>query len=253
MVGNDQHCHFVLVEPATAANVGAAARAMKTMGFTKLRLVNPQCDHLGEEAHWVAHASRDILRHAEVFASLAEAVADLDLTIATSADQRDVRKSFVAAENLKQKMQADTRFAVVFGREKNGLTNEEMESCDWISSISMAQIHPTLNLGQSVMLYAYLLAQHPPALDERRQRSLAFCGIELQSFKQRVRQLLPDLGIFEGSRSARKILGRLSHLSMEDLRLAFYILNKVEKRLPRPTKVSSLQQIGIMDEKQESR
>lgn len=79
--------YFVLVAPARAPNVGAAARAMKTMGFDAMRLVASRV-HEEEEASWVAHGAQEILTQAEVFDTLPEALADMDLVIATTARQR---------------------------------------------------------------------------------------------------------------------------------------------------------------------
>lgn len=79
---------FILVEPAVPENAGAAARAMKTMGFTDLRIVAPGHDspiHLTEKALTLAHGSREILAGAMIFSSLAEAVHDLDFLVATTA------------------------------------------------------------------------------------------------------------------------------------------------------------------------
>ncbi len=71
---------FILVEPAVPANVGAAARAIKTMGFDDLRLVKP-CDHLSMEARMLAHASNEILENAKIFSTLKEALADIDFPL----------------------------------------------------------------------------------------------------------------------------------------------------------------------------
>ncbi|MGL5332104.1 MAG: TrmH family RNA methyltransferase, partial [Aeromonas veronii] len=79
--------YFVLVAPARPANVGAAARAMKTMGFDAMRLVASRV-HEEEEASWVAHGAQEILTQAEAFDTLPEALADMDLVIATTARER---------------------------------------------------------------------------------------------------------------------------------------------------------------------
>ena len=79
--------HIVLVEPARAENVGAAARAMKTMGFSSLRIVNSDA-HRQPAAGWVAHGSQEILAEASTYATLADAVADVELVVATTARER---------------------------------------------------------------------------------------------------------------------------------------------------------------------
>ena len=78
---------FILMAPARPENVGAAARAMKTMGFSQMRVVASMV-HTQPEAQWVAHGAQEILSQAESYDSLAEAVADLDLIVATTARQR---------------------------------------------------------------------------------------------------------------------------------------------------------------------
>ena len=75
---------FILYKPAVPGNVGAAARAMNTMGFSHMRLINP-CNHLGDEARMLAHGSHHILENATVHKTFEEAVGDLDLVICTTA------------------------------------------------------------------------------------------------------------------------------------------------------------------------
>ena len=92
---------FILVNPAVPANVGAAARAMKTMGFSELRLINP-CDYLGMEARMLAHASNEVLENAQVFPSLAEAVKDIDLVVGATARRRTKRVDYIRSNLLAQ-------------------------------------------------------------------------------------------------------------------------------------------------------
>lgn len=87
---------FILVEPARGENIGAAARAIKTMGFSQLRLVNP-----GDmtAAHWVAHHSNDVLEQAMIVDSLAQALVDVDLSIACTARHRLQKDRYVDADH----------------------------------------------------------------------------------------------------------------------------------------------------------
>jgi tRNA/rRNA methyltransferase len=116
---------FILVEPAVPENVGAAARAIKTMGFTDLRLVNP-CNHLDMKAKMLAHASHDILENAKIYPILSEAIADLDFVIATSAKQRWVKLDIIPSNQihkfLEEKENSISRIGIVFGREESGST-----------------------------------------------------------------------------------------------------------------------------------
>lgn len=155
---------FVLVEPARGENIGAAARAIKTMGFTDLRLVRP-----GDmtAASWVAHQSHDILEGARQFDSLDGALADVDLSIACTARHRMQKDRYVDADEcaalVAGKAASLQRVAIVFGRESSGLTGEEVARCDLASSIPLAHPQPSLNLAQAVMVYAWELRKHKPA------------------------------------------------------------------------------------------
>ncbi|MFO7933590.1 MAG: TrmH family RNA methyltransferase, partial [Bacteroidales bacterium] len=112
---------FILYEPAVPGNVGAAARAMKTMGFLHLRLIRP-CDHLGEEARMMAHGSRDILEDAAVFQNPGDALADLDLLICTTAKQRSAKHDYHSVRELRsfleQREEALERVGILFGTEE---------------------------------------------------------------------------------------------------------------------------------------
>ena len=159
---------FVLVEPARGENIGAAARAIKTMGFADLRLVRP-----GDmtAASWVAHQSQDILAGARHFESLDDALADVDLSIACTARHRLQKDRYVDAHEcaalVADKAASVNRVAIVFGRESSGLTGDEVARCDLASSIPLAHPQPSLNLAQAVMVYAWELRKHPPAATAR--------------------------------------------------------------------------------------
>ena len=152
---------FILVEPRTPENVGAAARALKTMGFAQLRLVNP-CEYQTGAAQWLAHGSQDLLADAQVFATFDEAITDCDLKIATTAKLRHQRYSVLTPaqlrENIEQKAQFVHRVALIFGREDSGLSNTETDCCDLLSTVPLAQAQPSINLAQAVMIYAYELS-----------------------------------------------------------------------------------------------
>lgn len=155
---------FVLVEPARQENIGAAARALRTMGFGDLWLVNGSID---EQAHWVAHHSGDVLDRARHFPSLEAALAEVDFSIATGARRRLERDDYLTPDEcrlaLSGKRTSVSRAALVFGRESSGLTGEELALCDAASRIPMAVEQPSLNLAQAVMLYAWTLRRQDSA------------------------------------------------------------------------------------------
>lgn len=156
---NPENIHFILVEPKTPGNIGAAARAIKTMGFGNLTLINPG-DAGAPEARWMAHAAEDVLDNAGVFPALPEALKNTHLVVATTQRVRGYHFPYYTPAELGEKLiplsQAH-RVAIVFGREVSGLTNEELRCCHAISTIPAAVNHPSLNLAQAVMVYAYEL------------------------------------------------------------------------------------------------
>ncbi len=158
---NSENIFFILVEPQTPGNIGAASRALKTMGFRNLLLVNPG-EFITPEARWMAHASEDILEGAQLFPSLREAIADKHFVVATTQRPRGFHLPYFSAKELAEKavpVSQDHRIAIVFGREQTGLTNEELALCDAVSTVPAFTRHPSLNLAQTVMIYCYELFQ----------------------------------------------------------------------------------------------
>ncbi|MFW6094549.1 MAG: RNA methyltransferase [Pseudomonadota bacterium] len=156
----------VLVEPSHPGNIGGAARAMKTMGLSRLALVNPR-RFPDPQAEWRAAGAGDLLETVEVFDSVEAAVADCHWVVGTSTRARRIPwplKSVedAAAEVLAQP--ADVRAAVVFGRETNGLSNDELMRCHCHLQIPANPDYPSLNLAMAVQVVCYeLYKQHAAA------------------------------------------------------------------------------------------
>ena len=155
------HIVFILVEPKRGENVGAAARAMTTMGFSELRLVGTALQDT-PSARALAHGASDLLDRAQSYDSLAAATADIDFVVGSSAKRRHQRRYHHTPPELREllgeKQGTVARAAIVFGREDHGLSNLEIRLCDAITQVPMAAPYPSLNLGQAVMLYSYSLA-----------------------------------------------------------------------------------------------
>ena len=150
---------IVLVAPSHPGNIGAAARAMKTMGLRRLALVNPK-RYPDPQAEWRAAAATDLLDACQVCASLDEAIAGCHWVAGASARPRripwpveDVR---TAAGQLLQRAAAGP-VAVLFGREADGLSNEELHRCNVHLHIPASPAYPSLNLSMAVQVVAYEL------------------------------------------------------------------------------------------------
>lgn len=217
---------FILVEPAVPENVGAAARAIKTMGFSQLVLVNP-CDFLSGPARWLAHGSGEILEQAKVFPTFEEAISGFDFIIGTSAKKRSVKYDYYPLpelpELLSSKGNSVENIAVVFGREESGLKNDELKLCDLVTTIPMKTTFPSLNLAQAVMLYAWELSKMnelPASEGEFRSEE------SLRSLRQKVQTILLSSGFNEESAIFPRFLERISFLEEGDIHLLHSFCNK---------------------------
>lgn len=149
----------VLVETAHPGNLGAAARALKTMGLSDLVLVAPRCERDGE-AQARASGADDVLARARIEPTLEAALADCVLAVAATARPRehspDVRDARGAAAEMVARATAGP-VALVFGNETFGLTNEQVRRCDRLAHIPANPEYSSLNLGAAVQVFAYEL------------------------------------------------------------------------------------------------
>lgn len=152
-----ENVRVVLVETSHPGNIGAAARAMKNMGLARLRLVQP---NIFPSARATSRASGadDVLHHAQVHATLAEAVADAPLVIGASARDRTIQWPLLdPAECARKILDANGHAALVFGREHAGLTNGELDQCAYLLRIPTNPDFSSLNVASAVQVMAYEL------------------------------------------------------------------------------------------------
>lgn len=148
---------IVLVGPQHPGNIGAAARAMKVMGLSRLVLVDPaQFPHADATAR--AAGADDLLAVAEVHATLAEAVADCQWVVGASARERRLPWTLLDPRQVAHKaVSMDVPSALVFGRERSGLTNEELDCCHAHLRIPCNPDYASLNLAAAVQVVCYEL------------------------------------------------------------------------------------------------
>jgi tRNA/rRNA methyltransferase len=222
--------HFVLVEPAVPENIGAAARAIKTMGFDSLWIVNSS-EYLKNEAGYLAHGSGDILEHVTHFSTYNEMIDALDFSIATTSKFRSVKNDYINGNDLPKILEEKNRIiknaGIIFGREEYGLKNEEIKLCDLTSSIPLFTSYPSLNLGQSVMLYAYVLSKlNKLNIEDTNQKDHHFED-ELDALKKKVEKILPYLNLDKNTNIYGRIFERLMHVNQDDIHLLHSIANKL--------------------------
>jgi tRNA (cytidine32/uridine32-2'-O)-methyltransferase len=166
----------VLVGTSHPGNIGSTARAMKTMGLSNLYLAEPKVEPDGQSIALSAGAS-DILKNLTRVDSLAEAIADCSLVIATSARSRTLDWPMLDPRQAGVKLSAEALngpVAIVFGRENNGLSNEELQTCQYHVAIPANPEYSSLNLAQAVQIICYEtrvahLAQQEAMLDASKQ------------------------------------------------------------------------------------
>lgn len=152
---------IVLVQTFHPGNIGAAARAMKNMGFSELVLVNPK-SFPNDEASARAGSASTVLDNARVVNSLQEAVGDCGWVIGTSARAREFKLPLAtpalwAKQIVTERLQHPV--AIVFGRERMGLHNEEIVQCQGHMMIPAHPDHPVLNIAQAIQVICYELYQ----------------------------------------------------------------------------------------------
>ncbi|RYC12256.1 RNA methyltransferase [Ciceribacter ferrooxidans] len=150
---------IILVEPQLGENIGMVARAMANFGLSELRLVNPRDGWPSEKARSAASKADHVIDATRVFETLEEAIADLNFVYATTARERygfkPVRSPVVAAETLRQKFVVGERTGILFGRERFGLSNEEVALADEIVTFPVNPAFASLNIAQAVLLMSY--------------------------------------------------------------------------------------------------
>ena len=221
----------ILVSPARAENIGAAARAMKTMGFTELRIVASEA-HREPATRVVAHGAGDIIDNIKEFETLEQALADVDFTVATTARSR-ARFHYYATPQallpvLAEKAQWMNTMALVFGREDSGLTNEELALADMLTGVPMVADYPSLNLGQAVMVYCYQLTSLMQTASVKAQHA---DNHQLQALRQRMNDLLARLEVADDVKMADWVQQRLGLLEQRDTAMLHRLLHDIEKKL----------------------
>lgn len=153
----DPEIRIVLVEPSHPGNIGAVARAMKNMGLGQLVLVRPkQFPHA--EATARASGADDVLARAQVVASTAEALQGCGFVAATTARERDQYFRVIDVRDAAARLVAESLrspAAVLFGAERTGLSNEDLESCHALVRIPANPLYCSLNLAMAVQLVSY--------------------------------------------------------------------------------------------------
>ena len=232
---------IILIETSLPANIGSAARAMKTMGLSNLRLVSP-LNPIDEQAQALAAGAKDVLDNAQIFDSFEQAIADCQLVIGTSARLRHLQNSLIEPRDcgkLAVERAEQGKVAIVFGRERVGLTNEELLKCHYHLNFPTNPDYGSLNLAMAVQLASYEvrmawleLQKNPqirPLVEEKDYPNTE----ALEHFFNHTERLYKQLGFIRNDAVMLK-LGRLyqgAELETNELNLLRGMLTSVEKQI----------------------
>jgi tRNA/rRNA methyltransferase len=207
---------FVLVQPSHGGNVGAAARAMKVMGFDELVLVQPRwADVLTrDETLAMASGATDVLTSARVVASLGEALEGCTWACATAMTPRDFGPpTFAPREHFASLAASRHRVALVFGPERTGLANDDVYRCQACISVPTHPDYGSLNLAQAVQLIAYDWRQALGGFDvtARTADAVLADAAAIDGLLTHWQQTLVDIGYLDPA-APKKLLPRLRQL-----------------------------------------
>jgi tRNA/rRNA methyltransferase len=192
---------IILVEPAGPLNVGSVARVMKNFGLNQLILVNPQCDHVGDEAKLMAVRARDILETAVIVETLPQALQGCRHAIATTGTDHDLNVPLESPRSaLPWLLEPPGQpAALIFGREDRGLTNQELNYAQRFVRIPSSNAYTSLNLALAVGVCCYELAQSADSTEllvannTEQETELAPLDV-VESYYQQLESLLLDIG-----------------------------------------------------------
>ncbi len=224
---------IILVRPKFHENIGAVARAMKNMGLSRLKLVNG-CSPLHMDAYKLASGAEDILERAEEIPTLREAISEAGYIAGMTSRGRKERYSFVTPQALMKKiipLSVKNSIGLVFGSEREGLTNEELSLCHLYVGIPSSPSFPSLNLAQAVMVICYELYRSLMTISEP---PLQLAEAEqLERMFEHMEETLTEIGFLDPHhpqrivRVLRRLFGR-SQMNEREVRILHGIWSQID-------------------------
>lgn len=234
-----ENIRIVLVNTSHTGNIGSAARAMKTMGLSNLYLVDPEQAPDGKASALAAGAG-DVLGNAKTVATLEEAVADCGLVVGTSARSRTHSWPMLEPRECGEKLIQEVSeypVALVFGRENNGLTNEELQQCHFHVCIPANPDYSSLNLAMAVQTLSYEVRMAYLATDKQAPVESEYpLNEDLERFYTHLESTLTDTGFIVKNHPGivmtklRRLFNR-ARPEAQELNILRGILSSVDKSL----------------------
>ena len=226
----------ILVETSHPGNIGSAARAMKTMGFDNLNLVNPKCK-VNEVSYAMASNAGDVLDKIKMHKDLCEAIEDCNYIVGATARQRDIPIEIINPKEfaIKAKLRDYQNLAIVLGNEARGLTNEQLSLCSIGLHIPSNKNYSSLNIASSLQIILYEMlfeSEHDVSYINKIDKNDIAPYKVFNNFLKHMDKVLKDIDFIKDDRPmiSRKInhIFKKADLSEEEINILRGILSAIE-------------------------
>jgi len=233
---------IVLCETSHPGNIGSVARAMKTMGFSDLYLVNPK-DFPSKHAQALACGAEDILKKATVATSLEVALKNINHIIGFTARKRELTQPHKNVRDLSKQLineASNNKIAIIFGNETNGLSNLELQHCQSLGFIDANSKYSSLNLAHAVQIVCHeirMASEFPVKNKMLKQITKNYVSHDLQNgFYKHLEEILDEIGFLKKIQADRlmmrlRLLFNRTQMEKEEVNILRGILSEIQKKL----------------------
>ena len=233
---------IVLCETSHPGNIGSVARAMKTMGFSDLYLVNPK-DFPSKHAQALACGAEDILKKATVTTSLEVALKNINHIIGFTARKRELTQPHKNVRDLSKQLineASNNKIAIIFGNETNGLSNLELQHCQSLGFIDANSKYSSLNLAHAVQIVCHeirMVSEFPVKNKILKQITKNYVSHDLQNgFYKHLEEILDEIGFLKKIQADRlmmrlRLLFNRTQMEKEEVNILRGILSEIQKKL----------------------
>jgi len=233
---------IVLCETSHPGNIGSVARAMKTMGFSDLYLVNPK-DFPSKHAQALACEAEDILKKATVVTSLKVALKNINHVIGFTARKRELTQPHKNVRDLSKQLineASNNKIAIIFGNETNGLSNLELQHCQSLGFIDANSKYSSLNLAHAVQIVCHeirMVSEFPVKNKILKQITKNYVSHDLQNgFYKHLEEILDEIGFLKKIQADRlmmrlRLLFNRTKMEKEEVNILRGILSEIQKKI----------------------
>lgn len=233
---------IILCETSHPGNIGSVARAMKTMGFSDLYLVNPK-DFPSKHAQALACGAEDILKKATVVTSLEVALKNINHVIGFTARKRELTQPHKNVRDLSKQLineASNNKIAIIFGNETNGLSNLELQHCQSLGFIDANSKYSSLNLAHAVQIVCHeirMVSEFPVKNKILKQITKNYVSHDLQNgFYKHLEEILDEIGFLKKIQADRlmmrlRLLFNRTKMEKEEVNILRGILSEIQKKI----------------------